>query len=347
MSESEERATLKPATRGRIGGVGRILVCLDCSPVSEGILPYAVSLARAYEGELTLVHVLECHGRASERSPTDTLDWEIKRAEAEEYVDRIARENRSEGLEVKTMVLQGHPAEQILCLSDRDDFDLIVLSSHGEKGVTEWGLSSMADKIVQRSRSSALIIPASWSVSREATEPFSRVLVLLDGSARAEAVLPPLQRLARFHSSSFTLLHVIPEPDLLRAGPPSVEDTELLRNLANRNERAAGQYLSRVRDRFSTDQCPSTGLVEHGDVRIVLEHVVEREGIDLIAFTAHGATGNRRWCHGTVADHLIHHATTPILMIQNLPQRRSDFAGAVLHVRSVEPLRGRSRIGAR
>ncbi|MCP3920368.1 MAG: universal stress protein [bacterium] len=323
----------------------RILVCLDRSPRSEKVLQHAIGLARAYGSEVTLVHVLESHLRAHEGPPSDTLEWEIARVEAAEHLNRLAADVQARGIRVETVILQGHPAEQVLCLSDRGGFDLIVLSTHGEKGVTEWGLSSTADKVVARSCASVLIVPTAWSQSHDRAEcPLQRILILLDGSPRAEAVLPPLRRLASSAGSTLVLLHAVPEPEILHFDPPRPEDVELLARLHRRNERAARQYLSRVRDHLG-DGCHLEDLVEHGDLRLLLRGICERERIDLIAFTAHGKTGHRPWCYGGIAGHLVHHAERPILMIQNLPQRRSEFEEAVRHVREAEPLRGGARFG--
>ena len=79
---------------------------------------------------------------------------------------------------------------------------LIILSSHGQSGLSEWNVSSVVQKIVLRARTSIMIVRAYQRIPPEtAGLRYRRILVPLDGSQRAECVLPVAVTLARSHEA--------------------------------------------------------------------------------------------------------------------------------------------------
>lgn len=342
MSPNEAKDVLWPAGRPPTRAMRSVLVCLDRSPAAEEGLPVAVALARAYGSELVLLHVLEGGSPAPETAPPDAVGWLIHRTEAEEYLAGVVARLERQGVRARSAVIEGHVAEQILCFADREGVDLILLSSHGEKGVTEWSLGSTTEKVLARARTSVLIVPVERSREHLDGEPrLERVLVLLDGSPRAETVLPVLERLARERSAVLILLHVAVPPQLFETrSPAAAEDARIRSELEARNERRARDYLARTRSRLTRGGCAVHEILERGDVRALLSDVAAREGIDLIAITSHGRTGDRSRGYGDTAAHLLRSARVPVLMLQCLPQRTSEFAEAVRHRRDAAPLRG-------
>ena len=322
----------------------RLLVCLARAPYSEAVLPYAVALARGFGSRIDVVHVLEDGGTRQPTETSDALDCQLARAEAERYVERVVADLKRQGVTASGSVLQGHVAEQILCFTHRQRVDLVVLCSHGEKGPTEWNLGSSAEKIVARAYTSVLVVPVHGDGERPA-EGFAleRVLVPLDGSPRAECVLPLVERMAHDHSLQILLLHAVTRAELLDVDPPSAQDLGLLRDLELRNERAARRYLARVHERLARAGCEVRELIEVGDVLQIVPRLAACERIDLLAIAAHGRTGRRNASFGATAGHLIRHPGIPVLMVQNLPQTRSAFAQEVLHRREELPLRGSER----
>ncbi len=71
-------------------GASRVLVCLDRSELSETVLSYAVMLARATGGSLTLMNIVESSGDITSESH-DALVWELKRNEARQYMAQLFR----------------------------------------------------------------------------------------------------------------------------------------------------------------------------------------------------------------------------------------------------------------
>ena len=124
-------------------------------------------------------------------------------------------------------VLEGLAAKSIIQFARDQQMDLIVLSSHGQSGL----ISGTTHKLIFSAPTSVLIIHA----SQPKEQLYKRILVPLDGSRRAENVLPIVASLARFHKSQVQIVHVVKAPEMARHSPPVQEDIDLS-NRWNRNK---------------------------------------------------------------------------------------------------------------
>ena len=138
---------------------------------------------------------------------------------------------------------------------------------------------------------------------------FSRLLVPLDGSRLAEAVLPATEALAVCFSSLVILIHVLEEH-----APATVHGD---RHLMDAGE--AAQYLQTIAARLQASGISVETHVHEaleGDVaRSVVEHTEEFVP-DLVVLCAHGRGGLRDWLYGNIAQQVLQRGTRPVLMIQ-------------------------------
>ncbi|MEI2708630.1 MAG: universal stress protein [Chitinophagaceae bacterium] len=101
-------------------------------------------------------------------------------------------------------------AEGITEYAQNQGMKLIILSSHGRHGLTQWGISSVTQKIIYLSAQTSLLIVRAHQYGANAgeikdTSVYQHILVPLDGSQRAENVLPVITQLANFHKSKIYL----------------------------------------------------------------------------------------------------------------------------------------------
>lgn len=143
---------------------------------------------------------------------------------------------------------------------------------------------------------------------------YQRILVPLDGSKRAESILPYVEELARVHGSTIVFLQVI-EPGATIVTPYDMApyfDAEL----HERWVREAEDYLRSLQDEYKEKQLRSRYLVEQGPVVRTIIDVAQRENADLIAMASHGRTGLGRVFYGSVAAGILHQADRPILLVR-------------------------------
>jgi nucleotide-binding universal stress UspA family protein len=187
----------------------RILVPLDGSALAERALAVAAKLARASGGDLILVRALAAtieYGSpfVPQMVPLAIVEHE---REAQGYLTRLTDLPMLSGLPVKTCILADVPALAILNAAAEYRADIIVMTSHGRTGITRWVFGSVAEHVVRHAHLPVLVLRRRqlpfWTGGAELVEnpktlgatrpslPDLRVLVPLDGSLLAEAVLEP------------------------------------------------------------------------------------------------------------------------------------------------------------
>jgi nucleotide-binding universal stress UspA family protein len=142
----------------------RILVPLDGSPLSERALPVATALARAFGGEIILLRVLDIPTPTSPTShPEVTIAW-VREAraqaclEAERYLDARQQEVYQQGIQVRALMRDHSPAQDILQVAGSEEVDLVVMSAHGQGGLARWTFGSVADKVASHSPCPVLLV---------------------------------------------------------------------------------------------------------------------------------------------------------------------------------------------
>jgi len=296
-----------------------ILVPLDGSPLAECVLPHAVALARAFDTRITLLRVLERAHTVGQTRSVDPLGWHIRKAEVGSYLDGIVARLQKVGLRTEKSLLEGQAAERVVEFAHGQDVGLILLSSHGRSGLSSWNVSSVVEKIILRACMPTMIVRAYQPVISDLTGlRYRRLLVPLDGSQRAECVLPLAIALARFHESQTLLAHVVCRPQMVRRAPPTQEGIELANQLTERNRLEATRYLEQLQLGLSSDV--QIRLLVSDSAASTLHGLVKQEDVDLVMLSAHGYSGETKWPYGSVALNFIAYGTTPLLIVQDLSQ---------------------------
>jgi len=303
-----------------------VLSCVDCSELGSGVAPHAYLVARALGARLTFLHVLESEAAAG-GAPPDPLDWEIREREARVYLEGLTKPLSDLDSGIRSELIQGRAADQIINWAEQHDVDLTVICSHGAYGVTDWNLASTARKLVDRTPGSLLLVPAAVAASQEEVR-YQRVLVPLDGSPRAESVVPIAARIAASQKAELIFAYLVPVPEITRGGPLDVEGADLERRVIEHNRRVATAYLHRLRARVSRAGSTVRALVVgDGNVRSRLDNLIREERVDLVVMSAHGHTGRTDSPCGSFTEYALTHATTPVLVVRSRARRRIQRAG--------------------
>jgi len=298
----------------------RLLVPLDRSALAECVLPHVSAIAKAFDASILLLTVLEA-GESDEKQPSiDPLDWQIRKAEAEAYLQKIARQMQDAGLRVEAHVLEGKAEERIIEFAENQDINLIVLSSHGRSGLSGWNVSSVVQKIILRAYTSMMIVRAYQPVKSDPIDlKYRRLMVPVDGSQRAETVLPVASSLAAFYEADLFVVHVVRRPEMPRRRTPlTPEDIGLAERLTERNKNEASKYLEEIRSRVPANV--QTRLEISDRVNATLHEIAKQEDIDMVLLSAHGYSGESKWPYGSVVISFISYGTTPLLIVQDIPR---------------------------
>jgi len=301
----------------------RILVCLDRSELSETVLSYAVMLGRATGGSLTLMNVVESSGDLTSESH-DALVWELKRHEAEEYMEKLRERIKRLDVSVDIHIDEGRAAEQVLGFVRQHPVDFLILASHGSHGLAEWSLSSTATKVISRTPSSFLIVPATPVYQHaESQSCIRRILVPLDESSRSLVALPLAVRIAKQQRAELILAHAIEPAGFHYFNDMPHTDREVVDSAKSILESAAQNYFRQVAERLKTEGIEVSVLVTPSPSAIELIYeIVASKSVDFVAMSAHGSSGSEQFPFARTSAHMISHAPVPLLVVQDLDREQ-------------------------
>jgi nucleotide-binding universal stress UspA family protein len=306
-----------------------VLVPLDGSLLAECVLPHVVAVARAFDSKVTLLRVLDKRQAAQSPQLFDLLNWQIAKTDAKLYLEKISARLKEYGVQAREVVLEGQVAESITEFAQSQGIKLTILSSYGHAGLSKWGISSITQKVLYSTVTSVLLVRARQPSTGELTlreVPYKQIMVPLDGSWRAESVLPTVTSLSRFHSSKIHVVHVVKTPEMARHMPLVREDLDLSNQIVARNREEAIRYLDHMRLHSPlVDNELKTHLLTSDNTAAALHDLVDNEHIDLAAFSAHGYSGNRQWPYGSMVNHFILYSKVPLLIIQDLPPKEETL----------------------
>jgi nucleotide-binding universal stress UspA family protein len=289
---------------------------LDGSRLAECVLPQVIAIGQAFNAKIVLLHVMDNNPADASAQFIDLLNWQINKTETKRYLERIADRLEKSGLTTQVNVLEGPVAESITEFARSQEMKLVILSTHSSSGWSGCGISRVTDEITLSAPTSILIIRA-----QQVPEQFcERILVPLDGSWRAENVLPTVALLARFHKSQIQIIHVVKTPEMARPLPPAQADIDLSNRVVARNREEGRQYLERIQSASPLAAINiQTRLIVSDNTTLTIHEIVDREKINLLVLNAHGYSGNNQWPYGSLVNNFILYGKVPLLIVQDRP----------------------------
>lgn len=263
----------------------KILVPLDGAGPSESILPWVRALLAIADARVLLLHV----------SPVPDLDAVAPEgqprpapARCHSYLDEAAVRLAAPQDRVETHVLVGPVAPMIERFATEHGVGLVALRTSAREGLAYLLFGSTASEILAGTRVPLLALGPSVAPRTE-TPAIGRILVPLDGSEIATAVLPIVVALAKGLGAAVTLFHA-------------------------RSSDGPVAALDRIATRLAGDGVSCDVATADGDP---VEHILERlraGGFDLVAMSTHGLSGLRRLLLGSVAEAVLHASPCPVLL---------------------------------
>lgn len=139
----------------------KIMIATDGSVLGKKAIEYGVEIARLSGAKLYAFYVVSAGGRHI--IPPRDAGWEkamkehlkTEGAEATSYVEKAGKDA---GVETEIVVLEGHPAEEIVKFAEENDIDLVVMGTLGKTGINKFLLGSVAEKVVRNSKKAVLVV---------------------------------------------------------------------------------------------------------------------------------------------------------------------------------------------
>jgi nucleotide-binding universal stress UspA family protein len=302
--------------------ITNVLVPTDFSDEAHKALRYAVALVRRCNAHLHIVNVSEVDFAMPSRARPETnpliSDTEDGRALKQRLHAVIG-----EGVDVTFHGRTGRAFDQIVRSAHELPADLIVMSTHGRTGLKRLFLGSTAERVVQYSLSPVLVVRRDEEQLTAEGQPLAieSILVPVDfSSSSAEGVRYAID-FARAFGARLVLFHSFEAPQFLttdRSGHPSLPPTR------EATRAAAEDQMRQFVKSFNFDGVDfETQIMMGRAAEAICDYAIERKS-DLIISSTHGRTGFMHVLIGSVAEHVVRYARTPVLIVPGGMRRAGD-----------------------
>lgn len=295
-----------------------ILVPLDGSPLGERALAQAVPIAEQHGARLILLHVLEpispllMGGGVPVRDSALDLTW---REDAKKYLAKAAARLRKRTMApVEAVWREGKVVPTLAAYATEAGVDLIVMCTHGRGGFERFWLGSVADGLIRHLPAPVLLVRAGRKSAKNVADSaqFSRIVVALDGSPRAESALEATMAMVQSAPTAITLVNVVhPTAALASHSFPSRAEQDM-----------CATYLEPLAARHRTESCEiAVETLANANIGRAILEIAKRHDAQLIALATQGLGGAERFIVGSVADKLIRTSPVPVLVVPSRGER--------------------------
>lgn len=296
--------------------LNRLLLPTDFSRCADQALTHAIHLARQYDAELHMLHAVVLHGDDPANSALHFPEIEELRARmmkaAATKMTKDLSAYPSHDLRVKQAQVRGFStAPAIFEYAKHNDIDLIVMGTHGRRGLGHLLLGSVAEEVVRLAS-----VPVLTVRERETPKPFEkvrRILAPVDFSQHARQALRYAMEIAAAYDARLQLLHVVEEAIHPAFYSVSVNTwyqqvPELMTN--------SKREMEKMLDEVDGPAVPhEIHVVEGHAVRDIIKFA-ETYNTDLIVIATHGLTGIEHLLLGSTTEKVVRIAPCPVLTVK-------------------------------
>jgi nucleotide-binding universal stress UspA family protein len=144
---------------------------------------------------------------------------------------------------------------------------------------------------------------------------YKTILVPLDGSKRAEAILPNVEYLSLSLKAKVILFNVAESSLMLEYD--EVIDMSTYLEKSDKQKKDAAYYLTSLQEKFRAKGIEAQTLIGHGPVVKAIIDAAEQENAELVAMASHGHGGLLRTFYGSVAAGVLQRIDRPLLLIRS------------------------------
>ena len=147
----------------------KVLCPIDFSEHSMAALDVALKMVQQNDAALYLLNVAPLPAGAAGFQPVPMEPYPYVEKDRREQLEKLARERIPAAVRYETLVISGDPAEQVLETARGLDADLIVMGTHGRRGLSHLVLGSVAERVVRESPIPVLTARSTAGVDRKAS----------------------------------------------------------------------------------------------------------------------------------------------------------------------------------
>jgi nucleotide-binding universal stress UspA family protein len=287
----------------------KILVPIDFSDRSEKALKVANQFAKLFKAKITPFY---SHLPISELDEPYALglsskmyqNFENLEEQLSTRVREVAEKNVDKSRLDKPSVVLGNAAESIIDASE--DYDYIVMSSHGRTGFSRFLLGSVAEKVLRLANTPVLIVENESDV-----DDFKKIMVTTDFSDNAAEAYPYAINIAQKSGGTVNLVHVLSFEQF----DEDEKDLSLRKIREERLKLLEKEHFGRISDQVNHEL-----IVSKDSVHEAIFNHVQNNDYNLIVMATVGRTGINYLMMGSTTANVVRHVETAVLSIN--PKKR-------------------------
>lgn len=278
----------------------KILWTTDFSPASQASLPHAIALARRYESKVYLAHVVVPHPYPMVSPEAAPYVEDLRRGSSTRLME-LAESDRLQGIPHEVLQGHGEVAEELNAMVQDNQIDLLVLATHGRRGLRHFLLGSVAEEVWRTAECPVLTV-GPHALGRPADEiALRQILYPTDLSPESFAAAPFALSFALEYESRLTVLHVVPAA---------------IRASARLLARAFRDELQDLLPSEMASWCEPECLVESGDAAETILKIAKERQADLIVLGVRSPEALAKQHLSNVAYPVVAGADCPVLTVR-------------------------------
>ena len=285
--------------------IKKILLPTDFSEISLCVLPYAVDVCRKIGAELHIIHGFVLHHLEDH-----------SKARYEQHIEEVKAkvagltENDATPFKLVTRNVRGiAPGLVILEYAGENEIDMILMATHGQRGLKRFFLGSVAEEVVRNARCPVLTM-REFPEHHTVADGIGNILVPIDFSEQSIDALVYAREMAGLFDSALHLVHVVEKknmPEFYFSARPA---GEALHAIEESSREALKELLNKVRLADARMTVSSGAVVER------ISELAAESNADMIVMATHGLTGLKRQLLGSVAEATVREAPCPVLTVR-------------------------------
>ncbi len=135
-----------------------IVIATDGSENTQKAISYGIKIAKISGATVHALYVVD----TSSLSQSWTAGWEtmyeILKNGGQKAISQVKEYGETSGIEVKEVLLEGHPSSEIIDFAENNGIDLIVMGTLGKTGLDRFLMGSVAEKVVRNSKVPVMVV---------------------------------------------------------------------------------------------------------------------------------------------------------------------------------------------
>lgn len=288
--------------------IKKILVPVDFSKYSDRALNYALFLAEHYQADITLFHiVLLFHEDIDEMAHLKDYEKFIKSKEQDsgKLLQQHCTDGEKRGINITSEMRRGiSAADSIIEFLEGNEFDLVVMGTHGRSGFKKWVYGSVAEKVVRLSP-----VPVLTTHHPSEKPVIGKILAPVDFSDYSRSGLKAAGSIAKTFNAEVHYLYSVEKevhPAYYAASVESIFTVD--RELKDRVQKRFKEFVGKEGEEKHL-------VITEGKAHKQITQYANENKIDLIVMATRGVTGLEHFLVGSTTERVVCLAPCPVLTV--------------------------------